>query len=100
MDFRVDVRDIRITHCATYLIKYIREHCVLPLFILLIYNTKTNLVRTYVSVLYEVRVLCNSFVNIASFYVLSLIYTTTASRSLLIYFRIPNNQLKVLTKWA
>lgn len=42
MGFRVDVRDIRITHCATYLIKYtyIREHCVLPLFILLIYNAK------------------------------------------------------------
>jgi hypothetical protein len=55
MDFRVDVRDIRITHCATYLIKYIREHCVLPLFILLIYNAKTNLVRTLcMSVLYVV----------------------------------------------
>jgi hypothetical protein len=54
MDFRVDVRDIRTTHCATYLIKYIREHCVLPMFILLIYNAKTNLVRTYMSVLYEV----------------------------------------------
>jgi len=42
MDFRVDVRDIRIIHCATYLIKYIREHCVIPLFKLLIYNAKTN----------------------------------------------------------
>jgi hypothetical protein len=42
MDFRVDVRDIRIIHCATYLIKYILEHCVIPLFKLLIYNAKTN----------------------------------------------------------
>jgi len=53
-DFRVDVRDIRITHCAMYLLKYIREHCVLPLFKLLIYNAKTNLDRTYLSALYEV----------------------------------------------
>jgi len=54
MDFRVDVREFRITHCATYLIKYIREHFVLPLFKLLIYNAKTNLDRTYMSALYEV----------------------------------------------